>query len=533
MKNKLIFNSSLMNKENQQKATIWFLTAFRIFIGWHFLFEGISKLLNPNWSSSAYLMQSQWLFSGFFHWLISNTVSLHIVDFLNIWGLIIIGLCLFIGFFTRTASISGALLLLLYYIANPPFIHSSAPSEGHFYIINYNLIEASALIVFASFQKDYLWGIQRLIANHAKLKAKKFPQKDNQEIQETFTNSRRELIKNLAVLPFLGVVFFGMAKKRGWISFEENNLANKTDGITSASMMVAKGHNISELKGKMPMGKIKHVELSRIIPGGNLISGYAHSRDLIYVSPLIKNYFHDEKIIETLWLYEASGMNTTIMRTDNDTIRVLKEFWRRGGKIQWLAQTYPEGNDLSNIQMSIDNGAIGAFVMGGIADKNIYDNKLEDLAKPIEFIRSKGLIGGTAAHSIKVPQACIDNRIETDFFMKTFHRDNYWSATPMGNRGIFSELQEPSPDHNFNHDNMWCISSDETADFFKKCEVPWIAYKVLAAGAIKPEDGLNFAYEKGADFACMGMFDFQVIENANLVYNIFQSDLKRERKWFA
>src|SRR5665648_102227 len=111
--------------ENQNKITKWVLTVLRIAIGWHFLYEGIAKLFNPTWSAASYLMESKWLFSGFFHWLISNNTTLQVVDFLNIWGLVIIGFCLFVGLFTRAASISGALLMLLYYVANPPFMFSS------------------------------------------------------------------------------------------------------------------------------------------------------------------------------------------------------------------------------------------------------------------------------------------------------------------------------------------------------------------------------------------------------------------------
>lgn len=70
------------------KTAVWLITILRIIIGWHFLYEGIVKLFNPNWSSSLYLMESKWLFSGFFHWLISNNTGLQIADFLNIWGLI-------------------------------------------------------------------------------------------------------------------------------------------------------------------------------------------------------------------------------------------------------------------------------------------------------------------------------------------------------------------------------------------------------------------------------------------------------------
>ena len=94
--------------EYKKKDSVWFFTVLRIVIGWHFLYEGIAKLFNPGWSSASYLMESKWLFSGFFHWVISNNTALQIVDFLNIWGLLIIGFCLFTGFLTRAAAISGA-----------------------------------------------------------------------------------------------------------------------------------------------------------------------------------------------------------------------------------------------------------------------------------------------------------------------------------------------------------------------------------------------------------------------------------------
>ena len=364
-------------------------------------------------------------------------------------------------------------------------------------------------------------------------KEKKFPKADNHEIIETRMNTRRELIKDLAVLPVLGAAFFEMAKKSGWMSFEEKDL-KKVDALTSATVMSSKLKDIRELKGKVPLGKIKHVKLSRILPGGNLVSGFAHARDLLYVSSLIKSYFTDEKVIETLWLYEACGINTVVFRCDEQTIRILKKFWERGGKIQWLAQTYPNKNDLSNIKMAIDAGAIGAFVMGGIADEVVFNKQLDYLAKPIEYIRSQGLIAGTAGHAIQVPMACVENGIEADFFMKTFHHDKYWSSQVKENRAEFMHnLNGDSIDRDQFHDNIWCRSTEEVAAFFKTCKTPWIAYKVLAAGAIKPEDGIKFAFENGADFVCVGMFDFQIIPNANIVYDTLNSDLKREREWYG
>jgi uncharacterized membrane protein YphA (DoxX/SURF4 family) len=507
-------------------------TILRIVIGWHFLYEGIAKLFNPGWSSASYLMDSKWLFSGFFHWVTGNATALQIVDFLNIWGLVIVGICLFLGLFTRASCIAGSLLLLLYYIANPPFVESSFPSASHFYIINYNLIEAVVLIIIASFPKEALFSIQRLIAHlHSKRKDQKFPPKDNHEILESYDTTRRELIKNLAVIPLFGAAFFGMAKKRGWISFEEENLSKRTDAVSSASLMLGKDYSISELKGKVPVGRIKDITLSRIMIGGNLISGFAHSRDLIYVSTWLKKYFTDEKVIETLWLCEACGINTAIFRCDDNTIRIMEKYWDRGGKVQWLAQTYPDKEDLTNVEKAVDHGAIGAFIQGGIADKIVSEKQIDYLRKPIEFIQGQGLIAGTAAHSLRVPRTCMENGIRPDFFMKTYHHNRYWSVTPVDPSN--PELPVDGEDHNMAHDNIWCMSDKLTAEFFKDNPTPWIAYKVLAAGAIKPEDGIRYAFEGGADFACVGMFDFQVIENANIAYTIFNSELKRDREWFA
>lgn len=521
-----------MNNLFKLSTTAAVLNSLRILVGWHFLYEGLAKLYMPGWTSAHYLMESKWLFSGFFHQIIANPSALKTVDLLNIWGLILIGTGLFIGIFTRFASISGIILLTMYYVANPPFMSSGMPTDGHYFIINKNLIEAFILLVFVFLPKDFLWSIDRLLKNYlSKRKEEKFPQDVNHEIIESGASSRRELIKNLAAVPVLGGVFFAMARHHGWFSHDETKL--KTDANTGATASFGRKADLKELKAKVPMGKIGNVEISRIIPGGNLVSGFAHARDLVYVSPLIKSYFTDEKVIETLWLYEACGINTTIMRTDEQTIRILKKFWDRGGKIQWLAQTYPKKDDLTNIKMAIDNGACGAFVMGNIADKYIYENQVEHLANAVDFIKSQGVIAGTAAHSIKVPMACMDNNIDVDFFMKTFHHANYWSVQAEEKRGEFNPINPEGPGRDDYHDNIWCASAGDTANFFKTCNKPWIAYKILAAGAIKPKDGMRFAFENGADFTCIGMFDFQVIENVNLANSIINSDLKRERKWYV
>jgi hypothetical protein len=290
-----------------------------------------------------------------------------------------------------------------------------------------------------------------------------------------------------------------------------------------------------EAHAKLPVGRIGHVTLSRLICGGNLVIGSAHDRDLIYVASVMRHYFTDRKIMETWQLCEQCGINTMIGPADSPyafgedpTIRVYKRYREeRGGEIQWIAQTYPKSTDLTgSIQKAIDNGAVGGFIHGGIADHWVQLNRVDLLAKAVEFIKRNGLIAGCACHTLEVPVALERAGVELDFYMKTLHSDNYWSATPKAERP-----EEGLPPH----DNMWCTHPEKTIEFMGTVEKPWIAFKVLAAGAIHPRDGFRFAFENGADFANVGMFDFQVRENATLARDIITeiNQKGRRRPWMG
>ncbi len=145
-----------------QTTTLVFL---RFLIGWHFLYEGVSKLLNPYWTSAGYLSESPWLFSGLFTAIAKNPATLKIVDFLNIWGQIAIGLALITGLLSSWACFAGIFLLLIYYVCNPPFVgySYSAPSEGSYLIVNKILIEMMALGVLLAFPTGKIVGLDRLI----------------------------------------------------------------------------------------------------------------------------------------------------------------------------------------------------------------------------------------------------------------------------------------------------------------------------------------------------------------------------------
>jgi thiosulfate dehydrogenase [quinone] large subunit len=108
------------------------LTILRVIIGWHFLYEGLVKLLNPAWTARPFLEGSRWIFGDFFRWMISGNTGMSIIDNANAYGLTIIGIALILGVFTRVALWSGIALLVSYYLAYPPFGGYSYgfPSEG-------------------------------------------------------------------------------------------------------------------------------------------------------------------------------------------------------------------------------------------------------------------------------------------------------------------------------------------------------------------------------------------------------------------
>ena len=126
------------------------LVALRFLIGWHLLYEGLYKLLHPEWSALAFLGNAQGFLSGLANWMVSSQGLMNTIDVMNTWGLIAIGLGLVLGLFTRVAAIAGCALLMLYYLFNPPFIGlDPGPVEGNYLLVNKNLIEAVILLYIA------------------------------------------------------------------------------------------------------------------------------------------------------------------------------------------------------------------------------------------------------------------------------------------------------------------------------------------------------------------------------------------------
>ncbi len=506
------------------------LLLLRLAIGWHFLYEGIAKLYIPNWSSASYLESSPWFLRDFFQWILANPAVLKAVDLMNIWGLICIGLGLILGLFTRLAGFFGILLLALYYIAQPPLISldPAVPAEGHYLFVNKNLIEIFALLVLACFPTGKIIGLDRLFFIWKN--RKRLPKTETEKLTNSLPTqissplapvnfSRREIIKSLATLPVLGGFVLALLKKIGWESWEETVLVNQDfAAVTGATVKAFTFSSLENLKSKIPAGQIGNLKLSKMILGGNLIGGWAHARNLIYVSQLVKSYHTKEKIFETFQLAEKCGINCFI--TNPILSQVINDYWRRKlGAIQFISDCAYNGDVITGIKMSIDGGAASCYVQGGIADYLAQQGKIDEIAKAYELIKQNRLPAGIGAHSLDTVKACVDFGLKPDYWMKTLHHTNYWSARPGG------------PEY----DNIWCTNPDETIEYMKNLPQPWIAFKTLAAGAISPAEGFDFAFKNGADFICVGMYDFQIVDNTNLALDALAAaqHQQRPRPWYA
>ncbi|MCL4178153.1 MAG: hypothetical protein KJ072_10490 [Verrucomicrobia bacterium] len=280
-------------------------------------------------------------------------------------------------------------------------------------------------------------------------------------------------------------------------------------------------------KTTMPTGKIGGVEISRLICGGNLINGYAHSRDLIYVSPLLRHYFTDEKILETWAICEAHGVNTMILYpADRRAVALYERYRAQGGRIQYLAQINPDKGDLlTPVKQARDAGAAGAFLLGNLGDAWTREGDVDLIGRLIGHIQDQQMIAGVAGHELRTVTAVERAGFAPDFYLKTLHGTNYWSTRRP------DQLQEVID--NYSIDNYWCRDPEETIAYMSGIERPWIAYKVLAAGAVHPRAGFQHAFENGADFAAVGMFDFQIAEDVAIATEVVKATRNRARDWFA
>ena len=255
--------------------------ALRMAIGWHFLYEGVWKLCQDNWSAAGFLKSSEWIAGPLFKAVAANPVAMRAVDLANEWGLVLIGLGLIAGVLSRVAAGAGALMLALFYVCQPPWLN--ATGDAHYLFLDIRLVEAVALVLLAC-------GPGPGLGDLAKGLWAKVVRKDAAP-----DLCRREWIGGLASCGVLAT-FGGLFARWKW--------GPKVDAVTSATAKAFEFTGLDKLSHPIDQFlQIGQLKLSRLILGGGMISGYAHPRDLKYLSGpngLMKAYNTPDRTRHTL-----------------------------------------------------------------------------------------------------------------------------------------------------------------------------------------------------------------------------------------
>ena len=312
----------------------------------------------------------------------------------------------------------------------------------------------------------------------------------------------------------------------------------------AAGAPVAKAASISN-STPMSHGEIAGLKISRLILGSNPLGGGAHSRDLIYVSRLLREYNTEERILKTFEIAEQQGINT-VLQGHSRLIR--KHNSQRGGRLRQirpLKLPHDSAADVEETKLAINQAmtedTAALYVFGDTGDYLARNSRIENIGVALEVARSMGVVLGVGGHSLEVVTKCEQQKLAPAFYVKTFHNDNYWSATPKPNREPYcwydgeggNSYSGRTGDHDRFHDNIWCLDPAETTRVMSETKVPWIAFKVLAAGAIHPKEAFDFAFRNGADFVAVGMLDYQLTEDAQITNDCVAKCTTRRRPWRA
>lgn len=276
----------------------------------------------------------------------------------------------------------------------------------------------------------------------------------------------------------------------------------------------------------LPLGRIKDQQFSRLMLGGNLMSGHAHARELSYVRQLMLNYNTPAKLRETLELAERRGI-TTLNSWVMDNNQCLFDHWKNGGKMKWIAQVRLDGNGgFDQARRAIDEGATAVHMTGDNAEGLLYRNQFEKVGQMVQFIKARKCLAGVGAHDLQVIVESEKQKLDPDFYVKTLHTHDYYTSPGADDNGALGK-----------HDNSWCSNPEAVVEVMAKVNKPWIAFKILAAGAIAPRAAFPYALNSGADFILVGMFDWQIEENVALARRVLTvvagPNSKRTRPWCA
>lgn len=428
----------------------------RIMVGWHFLYEGVWKLMqNGQWSCLSYLDGAQGPLAGLFKWMASQGWLVAMGDYAVMGGLTLIGLSLITGVLARVASVFAILLMAMFYAAQPPepFATALSGADGRFFLLERNLIESAALlaIVFVPSWKGWL----------------------------------RSFLPGVAVLALFGGLTFSHYRAGGF---------KKAEAVTSATVKVHEFTALTALKAKLSETvKIGGVEVSRLALGGDLMAGHAHARDLIWPDVFMRRYHNGGALERTIRYAVRCGINSIFAEREfMDAVRRSAE--EVGGRMAYFVDCATA----EDVAAAKAGGAAGVYLRPELTDALVKKNDRAALEALFKALKMAGLPVGVGAEDVASVKFCVERGLVPDFWVLAFHSLAYPAA-------------ELGPGFN----NLWCVDPEGTAAYMKSRSEPWVSIRGLAGGGIQPYDACKFAYGRGVGAVALNLLDFQVVEAVN------------------
>jgi len=251
-------------------------------------------------------------------------------------------------------------------------------------------------------------------------------------------------------------------------------------------------------------------QVTKLIVGDNPFNGHSYIEDKTTGTEM-KRFYTAEKILETMFAIEKSGINTMLPLADPFIIRLIDEYERAGGTMQFIFQPYmPMNQEVSMRQMMSLRNVIGIYHQGTTTDALFETDRCEEIRKQIAQYRSMGVPVGLGTHRPDVIETAEQEAWDVDFYVACLqnarrNREGQPSGFLTGKTKaglIFYPEDRPVM--------LSCL---------QKLTKPVIAYKIFAGGQMflnKTEEEkrqlIKNAYQevfsalKPDDFAAIGIF---------------------------
>lgn len=262
----------------------------------------------------------------------------------------------------------------------------------------------------------------------------------------------------------------------------------------------------------MPIVPFGPTTISRLIIGGNPFSGNSHYNHRL--DQEMVDYFTAQRIVEILLQCQSLGMTAMQSRADRHILRVIHEYRRQGGTMQWIAQTASELADLyKNVRDIAAHGAIAAYHHGSRTDRLWVEGRIDEVLPLLRAMREAGLQVGLGTHFPEVIDYAEGKGWDLDFYMASFYNLNRKprDGAIVGGRTAAEVDAFVEADREAMAQRI--LATDKTV----------LAFKILAAGrkCATPEDTREafrwaYAHIKPTDALVVGMFPKyrdQVTEN--------------------